>query len=68
MQLKRLPPVALDRIRNAFQRDDLKVLTTPIALMGAVREGMGEDGVLLMMSSGNFGGLDLEALAEAFIA
>ncbi len=68
VQLKRLPPVALDRIRNAFQRDDLKVLTTPIALMGAVREGMGEDGVLLMMSSGNFGGLDLEALAEAFIA
>lgn len=68
VQLKRLPAVPAERIRNAFQRDDLKVLTTPIALMGAVREGMGEEGVLLMMSSGNFGGLDLAALAEAFIA
>ena len=68
VQLKRLPAVPAERIRNAFHRADVKVLTTPIALMGAVREGMGEDGVLLMMSSGNFGGLDLTALAEAFIA
>jgi len=29
---------------------------------------MGSDCVLLMMSSGNFGGLDLHAMAEAFIA
>jgi hypothetical protein len=29
---------------------------------------MGDAGVLLMMSSGNFGGMDLSALAEAFIA
>ena len=73
VQLKRLPPVPIERIRAAFGRKDLQVLTDPIALMGAVREGMGEaprsaGGVLLMMSSGNFGGLDLNAMAEAFIA
>ena len=53
---------------RAFKRDDLHVLTEPVALMGAVRKDMGDAGVLLMMSSGNFGGLDLLALSEAFIA
>ncbi|MGV9011552.1 MAG: UDP-N-acetylmuramate--L-alanine ligase [Flavobacteriales bacterium] len=68
VQLKRLPPVPIERIRSAFKRDDLSVLTDPIALMGAVRKDKGDAGVLLMMSSGNFGGIDLVALAEAFIA
>jgi UDP-N-acetylmuramate: L-alanyl-gamma-D-glutamyl-meso-diaminopimelate ligase len=68
VQMKRLPAVPVERIRSAFGRKDLRVLNDPIALMGAVREGMGGDGVLLMMSSGNFGGMDLHALAEAFIA
>ena len=36
--------------------------------MGGVREGTADKAVLLMMSSGNFGGLDQQALAEAFIA
>jgi hypothetical protein len=36
--------------------------------MGAVRSDPSGDGVLLMMSSGNFGGIDLQAVAEAFIA
>lgn len=68
VQLKRLPPVPVERIQSAFQRDDLTVLTDPIALMGAVRKDTGGGGILLMMSSGNFGGVDLVALAEAFIA
>ena len=68
VQMKRLPPVPVERIRSAFARQDLRVVTDPIELMGAVREDMGSDGVLLMMSSGNFGGIDLNALAEAFIA
>ncbi len=68
VQMKRLPAVPVDRIRAAFARKDLRVLTDPTALMGAVREDMGSDGVLLMMSSGNFGGMDLNALAEVFIA
>jgi hypothetical protein len=36
--------------------------------MGAVRQDIQPRSVLLMMSSGNFGGLDLQALSEAFIA
>lgn len=68
VQLKRLPPIPAERVKAAFGREDLLVLTDPIAVMGAVREGIGGDSVLLMMSSGNFGGLDLQALSEAFIA
>ncbi|MCW5897807.1 MAG: peptidoglycan synthetase [Flavobacteriales bacterium] len=68
VELKRLPPIPPERIQRAFGSDDLQVLTDPIAVMGAVRRGSPGDGVLLMMSSGNFGGLDLQALSEAFIA
>jgi UDP-N-acetylmuramate: L-alanyl-gamma-D-glutamyl-meso-diaminopimelate ligase len=68
VQLKRLPAIPPERIRKAFVRDDLQVITDPIAVMGAVRTDLKGDSVLLMMSSGNFGGLDLQALTEAFIA
>ncbi|MBS1567969.1 MAG: peptidoglycan synthetase [Bacteroidetes bacterium] len=68
VQLKRLPPVPLERIRAAFGRKDLEVLTDPLELMGAVRKEASGNDVLLMMSSGNFGGIDLNAMAEAFIA
>ncbi len=68
VQLKRLPPIPPERIRKAFGRDDVQVLNDPIAVMGAVREDQKPESVLLMMSSGNFGGLDLQALSEAFIA
>jgi len=68
VQLKRLPSIPPERIRTAFGRADLQVITDPIAVMGAVRADLKGDSVLLMMSSGNFGGLDLQALTEAFIA
>jgi UDP-N-acetylmuramate: L-alanyl-gamma-D-glutamyl-meso-diaminopimelate ligase len=68
VQLKRLPPIPPERIQRAFARADVKVLNDPIAVIGAVRDDPKEEAVLLMMSSGNFGGLDLQALSEAFIA
>jgi UDP-N-acetylmuramate: L-alanyl-gamma-D-glutamyl-meso-diaminopimelate ligase len=68
VQLKRLPPIPPERIRKAFGREDLVVITDPIAVMGGVRPEKEGGGVLLMMSSGNFGGLDLQAVSEAFIA
>lgn len=68
VQLKRLPPIPPERIQRGFARPDLQVLSDPIVLMGSVRQAQADPGVLLMMSSGNFGGLDLQALSEAFIA
>ena len=67
VQLKRLPPIPVERIKAAFGRADLLVMSDPIAVMGAVRPTK-HNAVLLMMSSGNFGGLDLQALSETFIA
>lgn len=68
VQLKRLPPIPPERIQRAFARPDVQVMNDPIAVIGAVRADRKEEAVLLMMSSGNFGGLDLQALSEAFIA
>jgi UDP-N-acetylmuramate: L-alanyl-gamma-D-glutamyl-meso-diaminopimelate ligase len=68
VQLKRLPAIPPERIRRAFGREDILVMSDPIAVIGEVRGGREDESVLLMMSSGNFGGLDLEALSEAFIA
>lgn len=68
VELKRLPPIPPERIEKAFGRADLTVLHDPIALMGAVRPSADRPAVLLMMSSGNFGGVDLQAASEAFIA
>ncbi|HMN06751.1 MAG TPA: Mur ligase family protein [Flavobacteriales bacterium] len=68
VSMKRLPAIPPERIHKAFGRPDLQVITSPTGLLGALREGVGREGVLLMMSSGNFAGLDLPALAEAFIA
>lgn len=67
VQLKRLPSIPPERIQKAFARE-VEVLNDPIAVMGAVRKDAREKSVLLMMSSGNFGGLDLQATSEAFIA
>ncbi|MBL7940337.1 MAG: peptidoglycan synthetase [Flavobacteriales bacterium] len=68
VQLKRLPAIPPERIQRAFGRPDVQVMNDPIAVMGAVRKDRKEESVLLMMSSGNFGGVDLQALSEAFIA
>lgn len=68
VELKKLPAIPVERVKRAFGREDLIVHNDPIAVMGEVRKGIGGDSVLLMMSSGNFGGLDLQALSEAFTA
>ena len=67
VQLKRLPPIPPERIQRAFGRA-LEVYSDPISIMGGVRKDQKERSVLLMMSSGNFGGMDLQAMSEAFIA
>jgi len=68
VQLKRLPAIPPARIQQAFARKDIHVLNDPIAVLGVIREERKEEAVLLLMSSGNFGGLDLQAVTEAFMA
>lgn len=60
--LKKLEPIAPSDIEGAFERKDLKVFTDPRGFEDFLMESSLKDTVLLLMSSGNYGGLDLEAL------
>ena len=62
VSLKRLEPLSADAIYKAFGRHDVDVFTDAKVLEAYLYEQNWEDSVLLFMSSGNYGGLDLEAL------
>lgn len=62
--IKRLAPISPELIEEAFQRQDLLVFTEPEAFR-AYMEGLDlYNKVILLMSSGNYGGLDLERLKQ----
>jgi UDP-N-acetylmuramate: L-alanyl-gamma-D-glutamyl-meso-diaminopimelate ligase len=57
--IKKLAPVSASQIEVAFQRDDLKIMTEPTAFKDFLYEQDLKNSVVLLMSSGNYGGLDL---------
>ena len=62
--LKRLEPISHQQVKNAFDREDLQVYTeSDVLRKNIVEENMGKT-VVLLMSSGNFGGIDLQQLAD----
>jgi UDP-N-acetylmuramate: L-alanyl-gamma-D-glutamyl-meso-diaminopimelate ligase len=62
--LKRLPPITEEQIKTAFGRPDLLVYNNSKTLLIDL-QSMEWDGVnLLMMSSGNFDGIDLQLMAQ----
>lgn len=62
VKIKRLKEVTPDQIGEAFKRKDLKIFTVASAFKDFVFGQNYNDSVLLLMSSGNYGGLDLEAV------
>lgn len=62
VELKKLKAVSPEQIRAAFQREDLQVFTNPDDFRIALLDIDLQNAALLMMSSGNYGGLDLELL------
>lgn len=60
--LKGLEVLSEAQIEAAFKRDDLVIFTDPIALSDFLLGLNQKPLALLMMSSGNYGGLDLSAL------
>ncbi len=62
VQLKRLSPIPPELIVKEFNRPDLKVFSQPELLHGYLYHLDLDNTVLLMMSSGNYGGLDLGRL------
>ena len=62
--IKKLEPVSVDQISDAFQRSDLKVYTDSDAFAEYIFNQSFDNSALLLMSSGNYGGLDLEELNQ----
>jgi UDP-N-acetylmuramate: L-alanyl-gamma-D-glutamyl-meso-diaminopimelate ligase len=62
--IKKLAPVSLEQISGAFERNDLKIFTEAPNFRDFVFGQDYTDSVLLLMSSGNYGGLDLDEVAS----
>jgi len=58
--IKKLKAISKEQIAEAFQRDDLIIYTDPKAFKDFLFAQNLENTALLFMSSGNYGGLDLE--------
>lgn len=59
LKIKRMEPISADFIKEKFGRKDLKVFTNAEDLHQYWETLNKTEGVYMMMSSGNFGGLDL---------
>lgn len=62
VKIKKLKEVTPEQISQAFERNDIEIYTEAKAFKDFVFGQDYNNSVLLLMSSGNYGGLDLEAL------
>ena len=60
---KKLKPISIDQIKQAFNRSDLQVFTESQAVKEFVLAQHYKNANLLMMSSGTFDGIDMKVLA-----
>ncbi|MET7028423.1 UDP-N-acetylmuramate--L-alanine ligase [Sediminicola luteus] len=60
VKIKQLEEVTKDQIAAAFERTDLKIYTDALSFKEFLFRQNFEDSVLLLMSSGNYGGLDFD--------
>lgn len=64
VEIKKLDPVSKDQIQQAFSREDLIIMTDPAAFKTWLFGQHLKNTALLLMSSGNYGGLDFEELKK----
>ncbi|MDT7833491.1 Mur ligase family protein [Flavobacteriaceae bacterium S356] len=62
VKIKQLDEVTVDQIGDAFKRDDLIIYTNPSDFKAFLFRQDLQDKALLLMSSGNYGGLDFNEL------
>lgn len=62
--IKKLAPVSENQIAEAFDRNDLTIVTDAASFKALVYAQDFKNSVVLFMSSGNYGGLDLIALKK----
>ncbi len=64
---KKLAAITNEQVKNAFAREDLKVLTHTDEIKNYLSQVKDEKVVFLLMTSGNFGGMNLNELANGLI-
>ncbi len=67
VEIKKLEEVTLEQIANAFQRDDLIIYTNPDEFKNFLSSQSFDNKALLLMSSGNYGGLDFGEVESLII-
>ncbi|NNE32145.1 MAG: peptidoglycan synthetase [Winogradskyella sp.] len=66
VEIKKLEKVTHDQIANAFERDDLIIYTNPEDFKNFLFSQNFDNKSLLLMSSGNYGGLDFNEVNTLF--
>ncbi|MEO5642060.1 MAG: Mur ligase family protein [Bacteroidia bacterium] len=64
---KKLEPISEAQVKEAFAREDLKVSTDSQALVAELKSRNWNNSVLLLMTSGNFDGVDFAEFAAGLI-
>lgn len=64
---KKLEDISMEDVRKAFNRPDLRVVASPVDLRKEVISLIPKHRTLLIMSSGNLGGIDIQEFVEAGI-
>lgn len=67
VEIKKLKEVTHEQIANAFERDDLIIYTNPGDFKEFIFSQNFDNKALLLMSSGNYGGLDFDAVKNLII-
>ncbi|MGL4596897.1 MAG: glutamate ligase domain-containing protein, partial [Bacteroidia bacterium] len=61
---KKLKPITEEQVRKAFAREDLVIFTDSAAWVNYIKNKSWNNSVLLLMTSGNFDGVDFSVLAN----
>ena len=67
IQLKKLLPITIEQVKEAFENQKIEVYTDSAKLLKDLLNADWKNKNLLMMSSGNFDGVDFEKLGEQII-
>ena len=67
IELKRLEDLSIELVEKAFDKEGLKVTTDSSEFVQFVKQNAEDNTNILIMSSGNFGGVNIKQLAEEVI-
>lgn len=62
LKIKRMEPISKELIINSFEKNNLQVFTDPVILENYLEEIDKNNSIFLMMSSGNYGGINLDSI------